>query len=106
MHIFVKDLESSKTINLEVESSDTIAAIKQKIQDQIHIPINRQCFMFENKPIMGNGTLLSYNIRQGSTLYVTNCGNNLISVEPTGFTVNPMNFNEILTTFGAYLQKK
>ena len=69
MQIFVKTL-TGKTITLEVEPTDSIEAIKAKIQEKEGVPSDTQLLVCNNIVLYEGKTLSDYNIQKESLLYL------------------------------------
>jgi ubiquitin len=67
MQIFV-EMPTGNTITLEAEPADSIATVKQSIQDTQGIPVTYQILMYGGIVLDDGRTLADYNIPKESTL--------------------------------------
>ena len=61
---------NSREFLILCQSNDTIEMLKARVQDQEGIPPDQQRLIFSGKQLEDNHTLLDYNIKKGSKVFM------------------------------------
>ncbi len=67
--LLVKTL-TGKTIEIEVKLTDTVASVKQQVQDKEGIPPDQQRIIYAGKTLEDGRALADYSVTDGATVHL------------------------------------
>jgi hypothetical protein len=67
MKLLIKRISTITTLD-DIDQSETIYAIKQKIQEKNGIPTHQQVFIFAGKQLDNKKPLYDYSVKSGDTI--------------------------------------
>jgi large subunit ribosomal protein L40e len=65
--------KTGTTSTIQAEPNESILQLKQKIVVSLSIPLDQQCLVFANTPLVDDHTVTSYAIQSGSTINIVSC---------------------------------
>jgi len=88
MQVFIKITVDTgfKNISLEVETSDTIEAVKEKILEKEGIPVTAQTLSFNDVVLEDGRTVADYSIQKDSTIYLSHNHNFVYNANENAIT--------------------
>ncbi len=96
IHIFLCDKEIMKTIELYVESKDTILDIKKQINDKERIPIEQQKLLLDGKHLEDLKSISFYKIKNESNIFLIQCNKIYINISGVIITLDVLLSDTIL----------
>ena len=71
MQIFVRELQRNQTLTVDVDSTETVADLKRKIQEKVPGGMNQEVGLLLNgKQLKDDVALKEYSIQQGNTIHM------------------------------------
>jgi len=89
MQIFVKLASSGSTLTLDVEPSDSVEIVKQKIQDRGGALAQSQTLIYKGKQLTDSSLLSDYGIEKEATLSLEPCRSSTFTLQASGLGTKP-----------------